>query len=350
MKLTLKNICKKIKHSSDKRRFKKLKHRAELANSSAYIDLAECYYNGIGTRRNYKAALKCYIKAAESGDAKAQYELGKQYWEGGILVGREKNETEARRWLQLARESSREARDFIEEIVDPQISVEAMEETIETDWDAELNGNKSWDNVKSEIDKAFETNDFEELESLACLYEDSDIYESDIYKYISLRIKKRVQYEYHNRLWEKSTPASDYAFFLECDNEFGEDYETKDLALYLNFRKAVDEDDLDEALSLFSSLDGEWGYYESAMDNIFNPISNAPIEKRVEWLEKYGDDDSLHDLFIFPHNDEYDFYYQAGLELEKSRNMEAAVHCYKKAAEINGYEGEAQERLNELYL
>lgn len=68
MKLTIKNIYRKISSLPDEMRFNKLKKRSTMPDFTEFYELAECYHKGIGTRRNYKQALKCYIKEADTGN------------------------------------------------------------------------------------------------------------------------------------------------------------------------------------------------------------------------------------------------------------------------------------------
>lgn len=102
MKFTIKGIVKKIANLPDERKFNKLKERSTAPDFTEYHELAECYHKGIGTRRNYKQALKWYIKEAEAGNADAQYSLGMRYMRGEKVVGGEKNEDEAFRWIEMA--------------------------------------------------------------------------------------------------------------------------------------------------------------------------------------------------------------------------------------------------------
>lgn len=116
MKLTIKNIVKKISNLPDEMKFKKLKERSSSPYFTEYHELAECYHKGIGTRRNYKEALKWYIKEAETGVAEAQYALGMRYWKGEKLVGGVQNEDEALRWMEIAADGGHhKAKKFIED-------------------------------------------------------------------------------------------------------------------------------------------------------------------------------------------------------------------------------------------
>ncbi len=62
-------------------------------------DVAERYFNGIGTEKDYEQAVYWYRHAAEQGSARAQYALGRCYYHG---KGVEKSEAQARQWIQRA--------------------------------------------------------------------------------------------------------------------------------------------------------------------------------------------------------------------------------------------------------
>jgi TPR repeat protein len=57
------------------------------------------YENGHGVDVNYKKAIEWYEKAAEQGDAKAQYNLGVLYRQG---QGVDKSDSSAMRWFTKA--------------------------------------------------------------------------------------------------------------------------------------------------------------------------------------------------------------------------------------------------------
>jgi TPR repeat protein len=52
---------------------------AEKGNAKAQYNLGWCYANGQGVPQNYTEAVKWWRKAAEQGDASAQYNLGVCY-------------------------------------------------------------------------------------------------------------------------------------------------------------------------------------------------------------------------------------------------------------------------------
>jgi uncharacterized protein len=79
------------------------------------------YYNGEGVPQDYKAAVKWYRKAAEQGDASAQYNLGLMYYNG---EGVPPNNILAYAWISLPAISGDknkvDARDSIAEKLTPE--------------------------------------------------------------------------------------------------------------------------------------------------------------------------------------------------------------------------------------
>ena len=59
------------------------------------------YFNGTGIKRSYEKAAEWYLKAAEQGLARAQYNLGLMYKFG---TGVEQSYEKAREWYQKAAE------------------------------------------------------------------------------------------------------------------------------------------------------------------------------------------------------------------------------------------------------
>ena len=72
---------------------------AEQGNAAAQFNLGLLYDNGQGVQRDYAKAASWYIKAAEQGLPRAQYNLGSMYSQG---QGVERSYTEAYYWLDLA--------------------------------------------------------------------------------------------------------------------------------------------------------------------------------------------------------------------------------------------------------
>lgn len=75
---------------------------AERGDASAQYGLGYRYANGLGVKKSAKDAALWYRKAAEQGNANAQYELGVCYTVGR---GVEKSAEKAARWLRNAAES-----------------------------------------------------------------------------------------------------------------------------------------------------------------------------------------------------------------------------------------------------
>jgi len=68
---------------------------AEAGNAGAQHNLARMYYNGYGVPQDYKTAVKWYEKAAQQGVATAQVNLGGMYRNG---QGVPQDYKEARKW------------------------------------------------------------------------------------------------------------------------------------------------------------------------------------------------------------------------------------------------------------
>ncbi|MBU4290605.1 MAG: SEL1-like repeat protein [Verrucomicrobia bacterium] len=74
---------------------------AEQGDATAQFNLAACYHNGQGVPTNYVEAVKWFRLAAEQGDAKAQYNLAVYYDNGR---GGATNHVEAAKWFRKAAE------------------------------------------------------------------------------------------------------------------------------------------------------------------------------------------------------------------------------------------------------
>ena len=84
---------------------KQLQKAADQGDAEAQFKLAVCYYEGDGIKQDKAEAVKWYRKAAEQGDAEAQYLLGYDY---AIGDGVDENEAEAVKWLRRAAEQGHE--------------------------------------------------------------------------------------------------------------------------------------------------------------------------------------------------------------------------------------------------
>lgn len=72
---------------------------AEQGDSKAQFNLGNCYCNGQGVQQDYQLAVQWYMKAAEQGDSDAQFNLGFCYENG---YGVQPNGEQAKYWYELA--------------------------------------------------------------------------------------------------------------------------------------------------------------------------------------------------------------------------------------------------------
>ena len=80
---------------------------AEQGDASAQYNLGVMYTKGQGVPQSYKLAVQWWRKAAEQGNAKAQYSLGLRYAKGeGVL----QDYVQAHKWFNLAAFQSQDAR------------------------------------------------------------------------------------------------------------------------------------------------------------------------------------------------------------------------------------------------
>lgn len=70
---------------------------AEQGDVTARNQLGNCYFQGIGVRKNYDESLKWYLKSAEQGDKDGQYYTA-------LIYVTKQNYQEAVKWSQLAAE------------------------------------------------------------------------------------------------------------------------------------------------------------------------------------------------------------------------------------------------------
>ncbi len=80
---------------------KKYKKAAEQGDAEAQYNLGRCYYDGDGITQDHKEAVKWYRNAAEQGHAAAQNRLGVCYYDG---EGVKQNFEEAAKWYRKAAE------------------------------------------------------------------------------------------------------------------------------------------------------------------------------------------------------------------------------------------------------
>ena len=77
----------------------KLLQRAESGDAEAQYNIGNCYFYGLGVKKDYKKAVKWFHKSAEQGNASAANDLGTCYHNG---FGVEQDEEEAKRWWRKA--------------------------------------------------------------------------------------------------------------------------------------------------------------------------------------------------------------------------------------------------------
>jgi TPR repeat protein len=396
MKLTIKNIYKKISNLPDEMRFNKLKKHSAEPDFTEFHELAECYHKGIGTRRNYKQALKWYIKEAVTGNADAQYELGMRYWKGEKLVGGEQNESEAMRWIEMAANTgNKRAKAFLDKNVfsDP---VKLQEKMGHFDF-CDINKTKKFivaipdqnkrnefvskamayyketGNSKSAIDLVIYISSDYKLDLHTCklseLFEFKDEvkdfgYEKEFEDVLIQMIEKADDVievaEAYEKINSGNTDLRQRVLQkIECLIEYDE-YDCPDLydgysvwgelpigtrhaILYRGFCEALQSDDLDWALSCYVSDDfSDFGNEGDAENELNELIDEESIFDVVEIVEEYAGSKRIANL------DLDNIYYRAGSEAEKDEKMELAYKYYKKAAEMYG-NADARARLKELY-
>jgi len=105
---------------------------AEQGNADAQYNLGLMYYSGQGVTQDYKQAANWFIKAAGQGYADAQYNLGLMYYSGHGVIQDDKT---AYTWLSVAAiNGTPEAikiRDFISPALTPKLVEEAQAEAAE---------------------------------------------------------------------------------------------------------------------------------------------------------------------------------------------------------------------------
>ena len=87
---------------------------AEQGNAYAQYNLGNCYYHGQGVPQDYAEAVKWYRKAVEQGNADAQYNLGACYENGD---GVPQNYDEAVKWYRkAAQQGNEDAQEVLKEM------------------------------------------------------------------------------------------------------------------------------------------------------------------------------------------------------------------------------------------
>ena len=119
----------------------------------ALHELGDIYYNGVGVVQNYSIAVLCYLLAASQGYTDSQLKLGIAY---ALGQGVEKDVIEGHMFLNIAslrNGQAREARDILESNMTTAQVNEAQSKAL--NWET-----KSWDDIRHQLEEAFE-----ELES-----------------------------------------------------------------------------------------------------------------------------------------------------------------------------------------
>lgn len=88
---------------------------ANQGNADAQYNLGVMYYNSYGVAQDKTKAVQWYTKAAEQGHAKAQYDLGLMYYIGDGVAQDEKKAIE---WLtKVAEQGNKDAQKALREII-----------------------------------------------------------------------------------------------------------------------------------------------------------------------------------------------------------------------------------------
>jgi len=105
-----------------------IQHKAEFGDVSAQLELGLLYRNGDGVPRNYKEAVKWFMKAARQGNATLQFQLGQMYANGQFV---RKDYIHAYAWFNLAAsngiDDAKEFRDSLEANMTPLQILKAQE-------------------------------------------------------------------------------------------------------------------------------------------------------------------------------------------------------------------------------
>ena len=100
---TAKEIYKQGKEFYDAKNYAKalplLRKAADKGNKKAQYRLGRCYDKGHGVEKNKETAFQWYQKSAKQDYSKAQYQVGKAYLKGKVVA---KDEKKAKSWLKKA--------------------------------------------------------------------------------------------------------------------------------------------------------------------------------------------------------------------------------------------------------
>ena len=108
-----------------------LRRAAELGDAEAQYELGERYFNGDGVERDYVEAVKWFRKAADQGDSNAMRRLGDCYMEG---KGVEKDPDTALDWsrraVERARDRARAALDALNSVFEEEMGKDSEESPV----------------------------------------------------------------------------------------------------------------------------------------------------------------------------------------------------------------------------
>jgi TPR repeat protein len=95
--------------------FPKLKAAAEKGNKKAQYRLGRCYDKGRGVKEDNTTAYQWYLKSANQDYAKAQYQLGRCYLKG---KGTTADAAKAKTWLKKAVKNPKKGDEVLQELKD----------------------------------------------------------------------------------------------------------------------------------------------------------------------------------------------------------------------------------------
>ena len=106
-----------------KAEIQELQKAAEQGDAVAQFNLGVLYYKGEGVPQDYKEAFKWHLKAAEQGYADAQTNLGITYYAG---LGVPKNTATAYAWYNVAAENGSEGASGMRDIAATEMTPEQL--------------------------------------------------------------------------------------------------------------------------------------------------------------------------------------------------------------------------------
>ena len=113
----------------------KLHKAAERGNAAAQFELGECYSNGLGVPQNTEEAVRLFRLSAEQGNAQGQFHLGISY--GSDIAGSPENQEEAMKWIRKSAEQGYPEAVELLDAMDRQDAESAYSEAVVGDADAQ---------------------------------------------------------------------------------------------------------------------------------------------------------------------------------------------------------------------